>query len=152
MFVNEFHHCLLTVGSHAYGELSSVADCKDAMQHVSRGQPRYGCKKHGCQGGCAKQRFHGDSTFPRKYLDEGVPWGDVPLVMFLATEDDTRLHVRPFDKDGAEETVTLNAGDLVIFRGDLSHAGAAYDKNNLRIHVYIDSKLYKRRKGDTFYE
>lgn len=131
--------------------LDSVADCKDAMHFVNTGsKPRYGCLEEGCKSGCSKQLYHGDSAHPKTYLDAGVPWGDVPLVMFLATEDDTKLHVRPFDKGGAEETITLNAGDLVIFRGDLSHAGAAYDKDNLRIHVYIDSKLHARRKDDTF--
>ena len=34
--------------------------------------------------------------------------------------------------------------------GDLSHAGAAFDCDNLRIHVYIDSPLYKRDEGATY--
>ena len=49
-------------------------------------------------------------------------------------------------------TLTLNAGDLIIFRGDLSHAGAAYEEDNVRVHVYIDSPLYPREPGETFYD
>ena len=44
------------------------------------------------------------------------------------------------------------AGDMVIFRGDLSHAGAAFYGDNLRLHVYIDSPVYPREAGATFPE
>jgi hypothetical protein len=36
--------------------------------------------------------------------------------------------------------------------GDLSHAGAAYNCDNLRFHVYIDSPLYKRDEGFTYFD
>jgi len=128
--------------------LRAVISCKDAMQFMtppSRPAER-GCLDKGCRGGCAKQRFHADSAAPKRYLDAEVPWGDVPLVMLLAIEDGTPFHVRPFDAEaGAELKLTLAKGDLVIFRGDLSHAGGEYkDKDNLRLHVYVDSKLHKR--------
>ena len=41
-------------------------------------------------------------------------------------------------------------GDLLVFRGDLGHAGAEYgdgdleDGVHLRLHVYIDSYLIQR--------
>jgi hypothetical protein len=36
--------------------------------------------------------------------------------------------------------------------GDLSHAGAAYDGDHLRIHVYIDSPLHPRDEGVTYFD
>jgi len=35
----------------------------------------------------------------------------------------------------------LNKGDMLVFRGDLIHAGSAYDEENIRIHVYLDSPI-----------
>jgi len=34
--------------------------------------------------------------------------------------------------------LALNAGDVVVFRGDLVHAGATYEKRNVRLHVSLD--------------
>ena len=53
------------------------------------------------------------------------------LVALLALEDDTRLVV-----EGRE--VRLHANELVVFRGDLCHASAAYERCNTRLHVYLD--------------
>ena len=36
------------------------------------------------------------------------------------------------------KTVLLGPGDVCIFRGDCVHAGSSYDKDNIRIHCYID--------------
>ena len=47
----------------------------------------------------------------------------------LATAPDAR----------AQRSTCLNAGDVVIFRGDLVHTGAAYDACNLSLHLYVDS-------------
>ena len=100
--------------------LHSVVQCEEAMQFVKPGaKPCYGCTNARCRergGGCEKQRYHGDSAHARFFLDAGVPWGDVPLVILLATQGDTPFYVRPFDT-GVEERLVLNAGDLVIFRG-----------------------------------
>lgn len=36
----------------------------------------------------------------------------------------------------------MNPGDIIIFRGDLIHAGSEYDyDDNLRIHCYYDTKI-----------
>jgi len=155
--------------------LFAAADCKDAMQFVLAGQrAKFGCTDASCPKRCTRQRFHGDAAPPRAFFDQDawaqrcrdernpqrveedqpIPpmpaWGDVPLVMLLATQDGTPFHVRPFN--GAEKTITLNAGDLVIFRGDLSHAGAAFDEDNYRLHVYIDSPVHPRTKNETFHD
>ena len=95
------------------------------------------------------QPWHADSA-PRDSLRDEPPQ-DVPLAALLAIQARTRLYVRPFDTD-AEEVVELDEGDLLIFRGDLGHAGAEYDEEDLidgmhlRLHVYIDSPLIQRQK------
>jgi hypothetical protein len=93
---------------------------------------------------CPKQNRHADSAERNSLRDE--PWGDVPKVALLFPAGGT-LHVYPFDEEG-ERTLTLKPGDLVLFRGDLGHAGAAYDVENVRGHVYIDSKVIKRKLVD----
>ena len=39
---------------------------------------------------------------------------------------------------GIERHIKLKRGEFVVFDGDLIHAGAAYKKKNIRIHLYID--------------
>ena len=39
---------------------------------------------------------------------------------------------------GVEKHLSLKQGEFVVFDGDLIHAGAAYAKKNVRIHLYID--------------
>ena len=83
--------------------------------------------------------LHADSCDPASHAKDGAPWGDAHLSMILSLQDDTRLVVYPFDKGGEKVLLTLNAGDIVIFRGDLIHSGAAYDTCNISLHLYIDS-------------
>ena len=51
---------------------------------------------------------------------------DVPLACLLAVQEGTRLHVYP-SGSMEEVLVELEVGDLLVFRGDLGHAGAGYD-------------------------
>lgn len=44
------------------------------------------------------------------------------------------------------EVVELEPWDVVIFRGDLFHAGAAYEQQNLRAHIYMDAPGTSRQK------
>lgn len=64
----------------------------------------------------------------------------MPLAAIVALQDGTRLHVWSFDT-GKEEAVTLDEGDVIVFRGDLGHAGSEYDEENWRLHIYIDSPV-----------
>jgi len=34
----------------------------------------------------------------------------------------------------------LNRGDVVVFRGDLVHGGAAFAELNIRVHCYLEPK------------
>jgi ectoine hydroxylase-related dioxygenase (phytanoyl-CoA dioxygenase family) len=38
----------------------------------------------------------------------------------------------------SRSTITLNAGDAVVFRADCLHAGSAYPEANVRLHCYLD--------------
>jgi hypothetical protein len=48
------------------------------------------------------------------------------------------------------ETVELDAGDVIVFRGDLIHAGSAYSSHNLRLHAYIDHPSVPRPPNKTW--
>ena len=65
----------------------------------------------------------------------------------LALEDDTKLIGLEFNEETktyTEVRIHLNAGDLVIFRGDFVHAGGSYNKPNLRLHWYLDHVVMSR--------
>ena len=83
--------------------------------------------------------IHADACAPNSHAKDGAPWGDAHLSMLVSLQDNTKLVVYPFDKGGEEVPLALNAGDVVIFRGDLVHTGAAYDACNLSLHLYVDS-------------
>ena len=40
--------------------------------------------------------------------------------------------------NGVAVEVQLEAGDILLFDGDVVHAGAAYAEKNTRLHVYLD--------------
>jgi ectoine hydroxylase-related dioxygenase (phytanoyl-CoA dioxygenase family) len=42
------------------------------------------------------------------------------------------------------QEINLDVGAALVFRQDLVHAGAAYRRQNLRFHMYIDNKNAKR--------
>ena len=47
--------------------------------------------------------------------------------------------------------VELELGDMLLWRGDLVHAGAGYDVEHVRVHAYIDTPdhIYRRPRGRT---
>lgn len=46
--------------------------------------------------------------------------------------------------------VTLNPGDILIFRADLIHAGSEYDEPNIRLHAFLDSDAITRQHNRTY--
>jgi ectoine hydroxylase-related dioxygenase (phytanoyl-CoA dioxygenase family) len=46
----------------------------------------------------------------------------------------------------------LNPGDLLVFDGDVSHAGASYALPNTRVHVYLDVPGLKREAGVVWFK
>lgn len=63
--------------------------------------------------------------------------------------DGTKIKIKPFNSEKGE-IIDLHSGDLFIFRADLIHAGCAYDVDNVRLHVFLDSQYIKRIKNRTY--
>jgi hypothetical protein len=102
------------------------------------------------ESGCQKQAAHCDYV-PTTLVSP------LPLLVFIALEDDTYIDVwpkshtlekklRPIER----QQLSLGKGDLLVFRADLVHAGSAYTKRNMRIHLYLDSPAVKRVRNRTY--
>ena len=91
------------------------------------------------QAGCLQQHRHWDwDPALVSALNDRLPRGVV-----LACEDGARLVVFRDVHDMEGQYVELNAGDVLLFDGDVLHAGALYEKDNLRLHVYLDVPALK---------
>ena len=97
-----------------------------------------------------KQLDHADSARKDTLSEPEVADEDVPLALLYALQDDTPLHV--FDRFSDESHILLlMRGELLVFRGDLGHAGAAYGgEANERVHAYVDSPNFRLDTGKTF--
>lgn len=91
--------------------------------------------------GCARQQAHTD------FDPAGFPARAPPFAVLVALEDGTRLHTW----DGGHVLHELGAGDVLVFRGDVPHAGAAYARENTRLHFYLDSTA-ARREGNKVWD
>ena len=71
---------------------------------------------------------------------------DIPLAFICATQSHSTFVVWPgnirgeIPDDTTKQILRLNPGDIIVFRGDLIHAGGAYAKRNVRVHFFIESK------------
>ena len=83
------------------------------------------------QAGCGPQTPHRDREFRSSDPFDGLPLGKVPLSILWAFEDDTTLII-----EGQRHPIPT--GWLLIFRGDLCHAGDEYEEMNTRAHAYLD--------------
>lgn len=116
--------------------------------------------------GCADQRSHTDYTkqdlLRRKRQRRDLLVNDMrmPLASVVAVMPNTFFDVWPGAIDCFGQgngrvfshlRLVLNPGDLLIFRGDLVHGGAAFDTFNIRIHTYMDLETVRRTKDTTFY-
>lgn len=111
--------------------------------------------------GCQRQAAHVDYV-PDDALLETTD-DTVPLLAVVALQDGTMLDVWPgshrlvrrrrltrHTPHVRREIVELDAGDVIVFRGDLIHAGSAYTSHNLRLHAYIDHPLVPRPPNKTW--
>lgn len=110
-----------------------------------------------------RQPAHSDAPPPEGTGGDGA-WlsgladEDVPLSVLLAIQQNTRLWVWPRGcpgggqpgDDGAE-LVRLSVGQLLVWRGDLVHAGAGYARQHTRVHAYCDppAQIYRRPRART---
>ncbi len=86
---------------------------------------------------------------------------DVPLSVRLGVEPGTRLWIWPHGCDTepaasaaearAPFALELEVGEMLVWRGDLVHAGASYDRDHVRVHAYVDppAHVYERPRGKT---
>ena len=109
--------------------------------------------------GCRRQAAHTDYIPDSSLLR--CDSAKLPLLFLFALESNTRLIVWPGSHKVVQgrgrslqpiqpKILTLDAGDAVVFRPDLVHAGAEYETENIRIHCYIDSVTVKRNPNRTW--
>ena len=72
--------------------------------------------------GCVQQNWH----------------EDLYMSVIIALEENTMLLVKV---GGVAKKVRLKAGQGVVFGGGFTHAGAGYEKQNVRVHVFITPKV-----------
>lgn len=122
--------------------------------------------------GCKSQQPHTDYVptehFVKKMneLDAPENYSKIPLLCLVALESNTYLDVWENSirlitssdeklKDYTDPDIVLNhiclqAGDILMFRPDLVHAGSSYSEENIRLHVYLDSLEIPRQANRTF--
>jgi len=62
-----------------------------------------------------------------------------PLSVIYCPMNGSKLNVWLDGIKGDESIINLKKDDLLIFKGDFTHAGSAYDEENVRLHTYIDN-------------
>jgi len=111
------------------------------------------------RGECKEQLMHVDHMRPAEMAGSNVP----KLSMLMAVQNGTKVNLfsgshryLPKNSGGCMlhpipcTTVVLNAGDILVFRQDLVHCGAASSGLNHRWHWYADTRRQASKKS-TFY-
>lgn len=120
--------------------------------------------------GCQRQAAHAD-YLPSVEFDN-CPDDMKPLAIIVAIQNNTYFDVWPKSINMANqgvnkqvtsspirrETLHLDRGDVLIFRGDLIHCGSSYPNRksdpdydgNVRLHAYLDSPLVPRSPDQTW--
>ena len=120
-----------------------------------------------------RQPPHSDSPEPPVGSLSQLADAGIPLSAMLAVEPETRLWLFPNGCPGAREAapagdaiaaamdgepdadgavlVDIPVGAVLVWRGDLVHAGAGYAVDHIRIHAYVDPppSIYERPRGKT---
>ena len=112
--------------------------------------------------GCQEQSAHCDYV-PDKHLattdDENFPLAALFCLMPGTTINlwpgshrltYTREDILSTIDEIPKVNVKLEPGDVLIFRGDLVHGGAAYDEENVRLHTFLDSRYVPRDANCTW--
>ena len=95
--------------------------------------------------GCRQQRLHWDFN---PDLCEGLP--RKPASVILGMQRGARLMVRD-ERANATVPIVLGPGDVLVFEGDVAHAGASYCARNTRVHVYLDVPGVPRERDFTWF-
>ena len=83
--------------------------------------------------GCGHQRHHQDRAHYNTAAPSfaHLPFGQVPLSVIWALEDETTIIING-------KRYHIPKGQILVFRGDVCHAGDGYPGVNTRIHAYLD--------------
>ena len=98
--------------------------------------------------GCSSQKPHTDYdpiSIDKISNDEKK----CPLLVLVSLMPETYLDI--WNIDGNHQKLTLDKGDILIFRADIIHAGSSYINDNIRIHSYLDSPFVKRILNRTWF-
>ena len=95
--------------------------------------------------GCRQQRLHWDFN---PDLCEGLVCK--PASVILGMQCGARLMVRD-ERANATVPIVLGPGDVLVFEGDVAHAGASYCARNMRVHVYLDVAGVVRARDFTWF-
>ena len=95
--------------------------------------------------GCVAQKMHWDydPTVVRYKRRK-------PCSAILALSAGARLYVRDTHL-GMDVTVLIPPGAIMIFDGDVAHAGASYAGPNTRVHLYLDVPGVARDQDYTWF-
>jgi len=116
--------------------------------------------------GCQKQAAHSDYV-PDKTFKKAMEMSSkdiIPLLILISLEPETYIYVwnksinliTKTEEEFKESQkiystkVLLNKGDILVFRADCIHAGADFDKDNIRLHCYLDSTYVPRTPNRTW--
>jgi flagellar biosynthesis GTPase FlhF len=105
---------------------------------------------------CGPQRPHADYTREslEKIKDDGFS-GGAPLGVVIGLQPNTVFDMWPgaINWDGSRfyehKQLKLGPGDAVFFLGNAVHAGSAFEKENVRLHCYLDSPDVQREPNTT---
>ena len=96
---------------------------------------------------CKQQKLHQD--FEVVYEDHGK----IPAVALVAIQENTAIMI-------GNKREEIPKGFMLLMRGDMFHAGAAYDSRNIRLHFnlglhpnhFSENQVFlkKRRRGKWF--
>jgi hypothetical protein len=99
---------------------------------------------------CSAQHGHLDHDPVYWSGDHGISRENYPMGVVAAMSiDGCKLWVRL--EGGKWELVNIAFGEMMVFHGLLEHSGAAYEEENVRIHMYINNRHAKQENGMSTY-
>lgn len=112
--------------------------------------------KPGCKPQLAHMDYENTNAFQTCISNDK----QVPLLVLVALQPNTFIYLwensskviqgiykgEPIEPSKIE----LKQGDILVFRADTIHAGSDYEKENIRMHYYLDSQEVERDENRTF--
>ena len=125
------------------GQKKSLCDFYGLMSKPTIGyQSELQCPQPGDQDAHTDE----DPDYLKEYVTQFPQIKDWPFSILVALQDGTRLRVRSVATK-RWEVVTLRAGQILIFRGDVAHHGMGVANLNHRVHAMGIPQTYKGPRG-----